>query len=279
MAQGVELHEHRKPCPPRAADSRTLEKTKHPGIYRRHANGCQGNGRCRCPYVVRWKRGGTSHKQMFPTFELAREFKGKLDGGKSTRRPLSSQTVADYYNTWIKRYRGRTARGLEPSSRREYEISFRLHILPLIGRMRMRDVAAPDVRDWLQALEREGATQPTIRKAKAALQVMFPRRCRTASSARTRQSASATCPRHRPLLAPERAPSPKTPGGGPGRSKRMTFSGRRRLRFQVASTHPKSPCFRSISDALLPRSLRFHHQLTAPAPLTRPGARPQTQEV
>jgi hypothetical protein len=34
-------------------DARKLERTKYPGIYRRHAGGCQGNGRCRCPYVVR----------------------------------------------------------------------------------------------------------------------------------------------------------------------------------------------------------------------------------
>ncbi len=154
-------------------DKRKLEKTRHPGIYRRHAGQCPGNGRCSCPYVVRWKRGDRSHKQMFRTLELAREFQGKLNSGKSTRRPLSSQTIADYYDTWIESYRGRTARGLEPSSRREYEISFRLHILPLIGRMRIRDVAAPDVRDWLGALECDGATQPTIRKAKAALGVLL----------------------------------------------------------------------------------------------------------
>jgi hypothetical protein len=34
-------------------DKRRLEKTSVPGIYRRHAGGCKGNGRCKCPYVVR----------------------------------------------------------------------------------------------------------------------------------------------------------------------------------------------------------------------------------
>jgi integrase len=155
-------------------DNRTLETTKHPGIYRRHANGCKRGGRCGCPYVVRWKAVGASHKQMFPTLDLAREFKGGLDSGKTTRRPLSSVTVGAYFPAWLKRYRGRTSRGLEDSTRREYEISFRLHILPLgIARMRMRDLGAPDVRDWLADLERHGCSPTTIRKAKAALSVML----------------------------------------------------------------------------------------------------------
>ncbi len=157
------------------ADDRKLEKVRNnPGVYRRHANGCRSNGRCKCPYVVRWKAGGASHKQMFPTLDLAREFKGKMGSGKGTRRPLSSQTVRDYFPTWLSTYRGRTSRGLEESSRREYETSFRLHIEPLpISRLRMRDLGAPDVRDWVTDLERRGCSPTTIRKAKAALAVML----------------------------------------------------------------------------------------------------------
>jgi integrase len=155
-------------------DARKLERTRHPGIYRRHAGSCPGNGRCKCPYVVRWKDRGQPRKQMFPTLDLAREFKGALDSGKGTRRPLSSVTLGAYFPAWLERFRGRTSRGLEESSRREYEISGRLHILPLpISRMRMRDVAAPDVRDWLVELERRGCSPTTIRKAKAALAVML----------------------------------------------------------------------------------------------------------
>jgi hypothetical protein len=37
----------------------------------------------------------------------------------------------------------------------------------------MRDLVAPDVRDWLGQLERRGATPSTIRRAKAALSVML----------------------------------------------------------------------------------------------------------
>jgi integrase len=160
--------------PTQTKDTRKLEPTSAPGVYRRHAGACKRNGRCRCPYVVRWKARGRSHKQMFATFDLAREFKGGLDSGKTTRQPLSSKALADYYETWLPNYRGRTARGFDDSTRREYEISFRHHILPLpIARAKMRDLTAPHLRDWLADLERRGVSPTTIRKAKAALSVML----------------------------------------------------------------------------------------------------------
>jgi integrase len=136
---------------------------RNPGIYYRGTS-----------YVVRWKSRGASHKQFFDSFSLAREFKGSLDSGRSTHRPLSSVTVGDYHEPWLARDRGRTSRGLEESSRREHETSFRLHSLPLpIARTRMRDLGAPDVRDWLAELERRGCSPTTIRKAKSALAVML----------------------------------------------------------------------------------------------------------
>jgi integrase len=156
------------------ADNRKLEKTSKQGVYRRHAENCKRNGRCHCPYVVRWKAQGKGHKQMFSTFELAREHKDNIGSGKTSRRPLSSETVCGYYHVWLPNYRGRTSRGLEESTRSGYENSFRLWILEYpIARLRMRDAGAPDVRDWLLELEQVGASPSTIRRAKVALSVMF----------------------------------------------------------------------------------------------------------
>lgn len=160
----------------RAPDTRKLEKVaKNPGVYRRHAGGCTSPKRCKCPYVVVWRDSeGKQRRQMFPTFELAREHKSKLNAGAAPRVPLSRDTVASYYERWPPAYRGRTSRGLDESTRREYRISFQHHILPLaIARMRMRDVSSANVRDWLRELEDRGASPGTIRRAKAALSVMF----------------------------------------------------------------------------------------------------------
>jgi integrase len=155
-------------------DLRKLEKTKTPGIYRRHSGSCSRRGRCDCPYVVRWKERGSARKQLFRTYELAREFKAGMESGTRTRQPLSSERVTDYFAEWLVTYRGRTRRGLEESTRAEYKKSFRLHIEPLpIAAMRMRDLTARDIRDWFVALERRGVSPTSIRKAKAALSVML----------------------------------------------------------------------------------------------------------
>lgn len=153
------------------ADSRKLTTTKYPGLYRRHGRECDGNGRCECGYVVRWKHRGQSRKRFFPTLAEAREFKGKADSGQRT--PPSRLSIDDYYERWIENYRGRTRRGLEDTSRREYRISFARHILALLGGVRLRDLSARDIREWMGELERRKASPNTIRKAKAALSVML----------------------------------------------------------------------------------------------------------
>ncbi len=154
-------------------DTRKLEKTKTPGVYRRHTNGCTRK-RCDCPYVVRWKSQGESHKEFFPTYELARERKNLLGSGKTTRRPLSSKTIGEYFSAWIETYRGRTARGLSESTRRDYRISFTLHVLTdPIARIRLRDLTPPDVRQWFERMERGGASPSTIKRARIALRVML----------------------------------------------------------------------------------------------------------
>jgi integrase len=152
------------------ADTRKLETTRYPGIYRRHANGCAG-ARCDCPYVVRWKHRGKGHKRMFGTLAEAREFKGHADSGH--RAPPSRLTVEGYYEGWIQTYRGRTRRGLEATTRKEYERSFASHVLPIIGRVPLRELTAGEIRSWFGDLERRGVSPNTIRKAKAALSAML----------------------------------------------------------------------------------------------------------
>lgn len=155
-------------------DSRKLEKTTTAGIYRRHAESCKRNGRCRCSYVVRWKSQGKGHNRLFPTFELAREFKGEMASGKTSRKPPSRETVAGYYEQWIVSYRGRTARGVQGATLREYRISFTHHILKLpIAHTMLRDLTPSAVREWFEQLERRGASPATIRRARIALRVML----------------------------------------------------------------------------------------------------------
>ncbi|HTA32988.1 MAG TPA: tyrosine-type recombinase/integrase [Solirubrobacteraceae bacterium] len=156
------------------ADTRKLEKTSTAGIYRRHAASCKRNGRCKCSYVVRWKENSKGHNRLFPTFDLAREFKGEMASGKVSRKPLSSETVGGYYEGWIGGYRGRTVRGVQASTVREYKISFEHHVLPLaIARTKLRDLTPSAVREWFVQLERRNASPATIKRARIALRVML----------------------------------------------------------------------------------------------------------
>jgi integrase len=144
-----------------ASDSRKLERTKTPGVYRRGDT-----------YIARWKHRGQSHKRMFRTYAEAREFKRTLHGAGT--QPTTRETVADYFEKWIGSYRGRTARGLEETTRAEYRRSFDLHVLPFpIARERLRDVTSRDVADWFTDLERAGVKPPSVRKAKAAISAML----------------------------------------------------------------------------------------------------------
>lgn len=159
-----------------AKDTRKLEPVKNqPGIYRRHSAACTRPKRgCDCSYVVVWKAGSKQHKQMFATLDLAREHKRGIGPGLATRQPLTSDTVADYYAGWIDNYRGRTARGVQASTTREYRISFEHHVLKLpIARMRLRDLTPSVVKGWFAELERRGASPATIKRARIALRVML----------------------------------------------------------------------------------------------------------
>ena len=145
-----------------SSDSRKLERTKYPGIYKR-SDGL---------YVVRWKDRGRSRKRLFRTLALAREFKGKLDGGQ--RQTPSRERVADHFDRWIDSYRGRTSRGLEDTTRELYRRTAEHHLLPYqIARERMRDVTSHVVTGWFSELEQAGATPNTIRLAKAVLAAML----------------------------------------------------------------------------------------------------------
>ena len=170
-------------------DSRKLERTKTPGVYKRADR-----------YVVRWKYRGREHKRHFATFAEAREFKRTLGG--PGKQPTTRQTVAYYYENWIGGYRGRTARGLEETTRDSYRDSFDRHVIPLpIARQKMRDVTSRDVSDWFGDLEREGVGTRSIAKAKAALSVMLA----TAAQAGDIPANPATGVRYVPTSQPPKA--------------------------------------------------------------------------
>src|SRR5262245_52134545 len=136
-------------------DTRRLERTGTPGIFRKHSGGCARSGRCPCPWVVVWKHCGRQHKSFHRTYVDAREGKGDRRGPEG-RRQATGQTFEDYASGWLDNYRGRTSRGLSERTRRAYRRDLERWAFPYFRRHRLADVEPPDVREFVAHLEREG---------------------------------------------------------------------------------------------------------------------------
>src|SRR5215210_2540277 len=102
--------------------SATMEKTRHPGIYKRGSR-----------YVVRYRdEQGRARKPSFPTIEEAKRAKGRIDSGDRAGVDL---TPFDHYATdWLDSYAGRTSRGLSPGTKRAYRRSLENRLIPFFGR-------------------------------------------------------------------------------------------------------------------------------------------------
>jgi hypothetical protein len=156
-----------------------LTKTKTPGIFRRHVKGCDGQGRCECPYVVVWRHRGKQHKETHRTYAEAREAQGDRKAGD--RRPTSRVSFEDYFAEWIDSYAGRTARGFSETTRPEYRRPIEAHAIPRWGTWRLAEVEPADlaevepadVRELFGKMRQDGKSASAIKKLRAALSAMF----------------------------------------------------------------------------------------------------------
>jgi integrase len=148
-----------------------LERTKTPGIYRRHGRSCGRSGRCECPYVVVWTHRGTQATETFRTYAEAREAKGGRDSGD--KRPISRVGFAHYFAEWIESYTGRTARGFSETTRPEYRRPIKQYALSKWKAWRLAEVEPADVRDLFGEMRRDGKSTSQIKKLRAALSAMF----------------------------------------------------------------------------------------------------------
>lgn len=148
-----------------------LEKTSTPGVFRRHRQDCDGNGRCKCSYVVVWRHRDRQHKESFRTYQEAREAKGARDAGES--RPASRERFADYARAWIDSYRGRTERGIGERTRMSYGRDLENHAIPFLGSRKLGEIEPPDVRAFIGHLEGKGLQPAAVRRALAPVRALF----------------------------------------------------------------------------------------------------------
>jgi integrase len=147
-----------------------LTKTSTPGIFRRHAGGCDG-GRCDCPYVVVWRHRGRQTTETFRTYAEAREGKASREAGD--KRPVGRIRFSDYFDEWIKTYAGRTARGFSETSREEYRRAISGEPTERWGTWKLVDIEPADIREMFGRLRKRGASTSEIKKTRAALSTMM----------------------------------------------------------------------------------------------------------
>src|SRR5258707_1104957 len=152
-------------------DTRTLEKTRTPGVYRRGSS-----------YVVVYRFRGKQRKQVADTYAAARELKAKLtaDIGRGEHRELGKLSFGTYALEWLDTYTGRTMTGLRGSTRAGYRWSLEKKATPFFDKRvaRLPDVEPRDVRAyvaWLFDAEAQGRELAvnTVRNHLATLKVLF----------------------------------------------------------------------------------------------------------
>lgn len=154
-----------------------LTKTKTEGIFRRHKKGCPGNGkpdskhRCNCPYVVSVRHDGQQHWKSVATFDLAKAERGKRDTGDTA--PVSKITFGSYFTDWIETYAGRTKRGFEEETRKEYRRSIEDDALPLWKNKPLAKIGVAEIRRLYNSMREAGKSHAAMKKTRAALSPLF----------------------------------------------------------------------------------------------------------
>jgi integrase len=154
--------------------SRPLERSKHPGIFRR-------GGR----YVVVYRDpAGRQRKRAARTLAEARALKASLtaDIHRGEFRETSRVSFAEYASEWIATYQGRTSRGFGEGSREDYRRALGLDdegkltgagAVAFFGRMRLATIEPRDVREYARRLATRGLAASSIRKNIAPLRALF----------------------------------------------------------------------------------------------------------
>jgi integrase len=138
-----------------------MKRTNYPGIYKRGTR-----------YVLVWRYRGVQHKESYRTLAEAREAQGRRRQ-PGERRPHSRETFEQYAGAWFDSYRGRTARGLSETTRRDYRRSIETYAVPFLGLYRLAEIEPPDLRQLVASMEQRGLRSTSIRKNLAPLKALF----------------------------------------------------------------------------------------------------------
>ena len=157
------------------------------GVRQRHGNGCNGKGRCDCPWraEVYSKRDGRKLRKTLPTQAAAKAWRAdKLSAAnKGKLRAPTSMTVRQAAEAFMAGARDGsipTASGAryKPATLRGYRVGLNKRLLPTLGDMRLSDVERRDVQDLANRLTSEGLSASTVQNTLDPLRVIYRRAIR-----------------------------------------------------------------------------------------------------
>ena len=171
-----------------SATALSLTKTKTPGVYRR-------GGR----YVVRFRDpAGKQRKRFAKTYKEAVRLKSALsaDVDRGEYREASKITFAEYAETWIDTYAGRTSSGIRDETRVGYRRVLEQDAIPFFGRMRLCEIEPQDEGRSRSSSRHAGKEPNTVRLAVAPVRALLATatrrgeiRSNPAAGSRTRYTA------------------------------------------------------------------------------------------
>ena len=114
---------------------------------------------------------GIRRRPLFSTEEDAHAFAAKLF--KTLRRPVDTTnrdvTLSEYATTWL----ADIAFEKEPATVRSYTNLLNGHVLPALGRTKLRDLHRSQIKAFLAEKRRQGRAKNTVRLMRAALSAML----------------------------------------------------------------------------------------------------------
>lgn len=151
------------------------EKTKTPGIYRRGTR-----------YVVRLRdKRGAKHSRSAGTLAEARDLLAvmRADVARGEFRVQGKIAFAVYAREWIETYTGRTSRGFNEQTRRDYARALEQHAIPFFRNLPLAEIEPRDIKAYAKRVgdeltddgtERERLLSPaSVRLAVAPLKALL----------------------------------------------------------------------------------------------------------
>lgn len=145
-----------------------MVKTKYPGIYKRGSK-----------YVVTWRHRGVQHRQSYRTLEAAREAQGTRRK-HDEREPDSKMLFAEYAETWLDTYAGRTRRGIASTSLADYRRSIEQYAIPFFKERLIARIGPKDIKAYAKHLSeqrsgkrKKGLSPSSVTKNMVPLKALF----------------------------------------------------------------------------------------------------------